>query len=904
MLKYKTALISSSILLLTLSFQIIPFYNVFLTSVYRRQSGRPSFYEGGLELIALFLFLCWSERFIKRKSLILLALLSGIFLYLRLHHVDLPVLASLIYLEVIISFGFFLQSFLNIEPNHQGEGYISAFIIGCTAWLSLATLISVFGFGTIGNLRILTIALAVICFYRSQNTLASVKVYKFYVTGSLFEKYNFLFLAIIILSLYAKTNVAFDSDSIWYGLRPEHVLFGNSSFFQNLGFTAVVFYYPKLAELFFAPLSGLGDFSFILGVNIFLFMMVLLTAYQFINKICHNSKYSLLGVSLIACTPALANISTTAKSDVFSIFFILSSAYFLYQYYNESKYQYLSLGIAAGILATGGKLTSLPYTALLFIGIIFVIILRYFFQKRHTLHPTPPKSIQIHEIIFVILSMIPVIATYVRTYNITGFPIRAFKLAFMENYWKYPFTPLMLDSPIKMDLKSRLTLLYEFLLNPIGLKHVIMLWTGNLTFFLFFSLCCLVLFNYINTKKIPVVLLGFFPMIVSGIYFAAFGMALRGGDGNYYLPPLILAFIVFYGVIFSYHHKLKLFLHYCLLLFIPLQVTMMFISHPSWHPGTDSFKFDLFQSVFDSIEWKETELKKEGLVEIEEYLVSNQSAQTGSRAISMGTPSKLELLSCRLESFETASISLWDPKTIGSSLIGKSPVELLRYIDWANIHYLIMPIWYDWNDTFKKTYDLLALNPDVKQIFSLSYKMLDLKEIHLKKFSFQTESETIKQYPDYRKIYHLEKMIDQAIHNGKKSERIPWKNSIAPVKLKIYGRPSSIVVIGNSKIEYTIDIPKGSSPVFFKSFVGFYPSAAFRKVSDGVNMKISVQSDGKEWVLANLDLLPPSPIQEVKLPLDRFAGKKIQLIVETYNLPGGSDAGDWIVLIEPAVFTL
>ena len=50
----------------------------------------------------------------------------------------------------------------------------------------------------------------------------------------------------------------------------------------------------------------------------------------------------------------------------------------------------------------------------------------------------------------------------------------------------------------------------------------------------------------------------------------------------------------------------------------------MFVSHPSWHVGTSKFEFDLSKSVFDTEEWRNDKLGKEGLLEIEKYLKLNE----------------------------------------------------------------------------------------------------------------------------------------------------------------------------------------------------------------------------------------------------------------------------------------
>ena len=162
---------------------------------------------------------------------------------------------------------------------------------------------------------------------------------------------------------------------MWYGLRPEHVLIGEHSFYDYLGYSAYVYYYPKLMELLFLPISNLGDYSFIITGNIFVYILLIVSLYRLLNNMFKNIdkninyKFNLITwiILVIVTIPAITGITDSSKPDILGVFLTVCAFMFFTEFLsNKKKTELAILALVSLLLATGTKLTYLLWGGLLF----------------------------------------------------------------------------------------------------------------------------------------------------------------------------------------------------------------------------------------------------------------------------------------------------------------------------------------------------------------------------------------------------------------------------------------------------------------------------------------------------------------------------------------------------------
>lgn len=718
--------LSLVLIVVSILFNITSIKNI-LIDVYKWHAVQPETIQGGIELIFffsviyLFLFKFKKRLYLQYVPLVLIAV------YLQLHQVLLPAASAIIYLEIIVSVGFFIIKISKFRYTvYSLKLYFVAFLIGFVCWSLMALILSGLGLGTINDLRLLTLFLAVLSLLK-RNTPMFVYIYK---QGLSFNRVNtagFTFVITLLMTQFAKTNRALDYDSIWYGLRPEEVLIGNHSFFDNLGLTMVVHYYPKLFELFALPLSGLGDFSFIMSVNIMLYALLLLVVFKFTKDITNNNSYSILATVALGSIPAISNMASTAKTDIFSSLFILAAAYSLWLWYKERSTFTFIISVSLALLACSGKITSLMYIPLLFLGYGMAYFInrkvdteRRFFEKMEY----TKKSV------LLLISSICVFGGIAfRTYKLTGYPF----YPIMKSLWermgfegKYPFTDNSQDF-ILSDQKDFLNHWYKILFDPAGYTHYIMVWPSNMyLFFWIFSIIFIVLFRKVLTRRSYVLLIAFLPINISAVYnIMSFP---QGGDGNYYIPVILFAGISFIALIDNIDIKLKKVIVFCLLLFIPVQSYIMLVSHFSWSWGTSKFSADLLKTNFETYNSKLQLFQNEGLLEIEKELKARGGNNNCIGLLQYdGQEQTLNQLSCKYEDIPHMS------SRYGNSNLFSSVDNFKKYLLWANVKFIIIPKTdTEGYDQVKSVINELENSDNTKRFDSEKFYMIEInqKDIH------------------------------------------------------------------------------------------------------------------------------------------------------------------------------
>lgn len=716
--------------LIAVVFQIVPAFNIGY-GVYKWHFEQPETTQGGLEILVILLLLCLSAVLFKRKNYIIIYSLISLF-YLRNHQVLEAFVLAIIYFEIIISIGRMVLVFRKETPS-EVESVIEKilyFIVGLTIWAFFAILFSLFGHGNFNDLRILTGVLFIVSLFMNLRYGYSkpmiLTISQSIMKLNRIEKIILSIITTIVLVELAKSNTAFDYDSIWYGLRPEKVLIGDNSFFDNLGLVDFVYYYPKLFELFCLPISNLGEFSFIYSVNILLFCFIILVIYRFSLLLGADKKQAMFTSLIISSLPVLANMSSTAKTDIFTTFLLVLGAFCLFSWIVNKQSKLIPYGLIALTLSLGGKLTSFVYIPFILLGLILVLLYKkysgenidYSFKKEIT-----KKSPTLY--LLLTTAILVAIGIFYRTYELTGFPIypafgRIWSFFGFESV--YPMENKGLGETYEIvGLVAFLKRWYLLFFDPKTFGHVIMLWVGNISGYLLIIIMISIIAKKISVNKQLESVLMLLPICLIGIFFGSFFP--NGGDANYYLPSLILGLILLVNIAFNITTLPKVMIYLALILFLPLQLSIMFVSHPSWSWGTSKFSIELTNQVNNTKLFKDNTFKFQGLYEIEQYLKDSNSLD---RCIGFGNEQLLNLLSCRFEDIPHLASS-----HLGNQKLVESEKAFNDYLDWSKVRYIIMPK--DKIEGFPYVQSVInnyEKDPKVVKVLSNKFYLLDLYNIN------------------------------------------------------------------------------------------------------------------------------------------------------------------------------
>ena len=705
----------------------IPFYNMLIKGVYSWHIRQPEFIEGGLEIV-IFIIISFFLTQYNRKNSSRTLLACGM-LYLSLNGVIIPFVVVYIYFEII--------SFIGSRILGKNKGIIKNFITGISVWLFFAILFSLINHGTINELRIITFLLLLVSLLKKTDqeykTLAST-LFCWINRISNDKKSIFIFTVLIffIFSLVAKTNTAIDYDSIWYGLRPEHVLVGENSFYDYLGYSAFVYYYPKLMELFYLPISGLGDYSFIITANIFILIFFMTSFYELVSVVFKKNKSYLFKISFVLVLfsiPAIANIATTAKPDIMGALFTFLSFSFFVQYINNRDLDNIYYSLISIVMLTGTKLTYLLWGGVLFVAIcIFVTIVIKPGKNEFKSILSLKNNKQNIEILF--FTIIGVLGVHYRTLKLTGYPlypilIDAFnKIGFKS---KYPFKSSSVRIDLEFpDINGIIYRVYQFTFDPNNLGKVIMLWTSSILFYLI-MLCMfkrLLIKSNTNSNesskdKVTYYFRKFFKWILLfyiliSIYYAS---SLESPDGNYFIIPIVFSvFILFYYILeCDFEYKLeKDIIKLSFAAFILLHLVLSFVSHSSWSYGTKAFSSEIVINNYETSERNKQILEYNGIYNISNHLeeqFSNRRVISSAFELTM-----IDRIDAPIEAFNEIGNDY-----LSNGIITETYEKFCEYIGNANIKgFLVLS---DDNSIFKDyVYEYIAKA-------GYSYKIEDKKGI-------------------------------------------------------------------------------------------------------------------------------------------------------------------------------
>lgn len=585
-------------------------------------AGLPQFWQGGLEALALIAALSTLQFWRRRGWRIAVSLLLAE-LYLRRHAVDAAAFLDLFYLELIIALGAGVTRLCGGSKPDNIMGYLGCFVLGFCAWSVCAWGVSALGFGTLQDLRTLTLLLLIPALVARSRPLSLFVARR---TGEMTtpSRVAVAMLAAWLLILFAHSAIAFGYDSQWYGLRGDRVLVGEGSIFAMQGLVAPVYYFPKIYELFLIPVSGLGSSSVIAGVSIATLALIALAAYEILGRLgVRDALVRITGVGLVISLPAMANSSLEAKPDLLAALFVLLAWIHAANFVRTRAAVPLLWSLALLILAPQAKLTAIPFAA----ALVLITAITALGRRRTGTTEVVATDRRLAIVVLALALIVTLFAT-ARTWLLTGVPTIGpdplFKL-WLALGFKLRFPVGTLEWSYPTDWVGIPQLAVDLLFRPQRLEHIVISWTGNVWLWLgivAIAARCLSSHEQREHFDRSTFLLGGGLAAATFVLMFCWGFAQRGGDGNYFLAGLIPAIVLGAAAAWRWLPRerapRRAFL-YAAFAFILFQSSYSFLS-TAWHPGTRAFDIDLTRSVYRFRDDSKQEFDEAGIARIAGYL--------------------------------------------------------------------------------------------------------------------------------------------------------------------------------------------------------------------------------------------------------------------------------------------
>ena len=302
--------------------------------------GKRALVETGLFFLWMLFFCCGTMKGQFR----VLGVLLGFGAVLWLHQCFLPFAVSGLWLLGILLFGSLCLWGISRLGGHYGGGkgrkeppvshmsvqkLAAAFLAGAGAWICLICVLSAFGIGGLGRVRLLAAALFVFSlsvhlvlfrkflpeiFGRGRHFRKGIDGGRKNASGIPLGALLALLFTMAMIQI-ARVNLWPDYDSLHYGLRSPYILDNGRGIYENLGIINLVYTYPKGFEILSLPLAGTNTFGYMLCFNLWLTFLVLALTFGLAWKLSGDLGTGLLAAVFVSMVPGVMNMAITAKSD-------------------------------------------------------------------------------------------------------------------------------------------------------------------------------------------------------------------------------------------------------------------------------------------------------------------------------------------------------------------------------------------------------------------------------------------------------------------------------------------------------------------------------------------------------------------------------------------------------------
>lgn len=409
-----------------------------------------------IEHFLLFIGFYLIFRVVKSKSIIVftVSFISGTYLYL--HQAATALIIVFIYVKALIWLGDILLLFIRKKYKEESNitRMLNSFVIGSLFYIISVCIMSALHIASIEVLRVYTLLLVAltIVLYLWLRIFKVIEVK----SDSIFEYEEFvklkdknyfcvgtaIMLSALLLQL-GRINIALDYDSLRYGLRSLSVLIGNTGIYDKLGTVNDVYVYPKGLEILTLALNNKITFGFVLSFNYICAILMLICVYEIISVCTESINKAWLGVVLVSVTPAVMNMSISAKTDMITLLMQLVSVLNICLYIKNRRNLYIIFALTALLASIIYKPTSFLFSFGIGAANLIYLFFEHILNKNNPERVKDKKSFDVRFIYLLAFPLLAIVFVYARTYMLTGHIITSvyssvwYKLGIET---KYPYT--------------------------------------------------------------------------------------------------------------------------------------------------------------------------------------------------------------------------------------------------------------------------------------------------------------------------------------------------------------------------------------------------------------------------------------------------------------------------------
>ena len=394
-------------------------------------------------------------RLVKRKGIIIftVSFISGTYLYL--HQAATALIIVFIYVKALIWLGDILLLFIRKKYKEESNitRMLNSFVIGSLFYIISVCIMSALHIASIEVLRVYTLLLAAITIvlYLWLRIFKVIEIKPDSIFEEEFVKLrgkNYfcvgtaIMLSALLLQL-GRINIALDYDSLRYGLRSLSVLIGNTGIYDKLGTVNDVYVYPKGLEILTLALNNEITFGFVLSFNYICAILMLICVYEIITVCTESINKAWFGVVLVSVTPAVMNMSISAKTDMITLLMQLVSVLNICLYIKNKKNFYIIFALTALLASLIYKPTSLLFSFGIGVANLIYLFFEHILNKNNPERVKDKKSFNVSFIYLLAFPLLATVFVYARTYMLTGHIITSvyssvwYKLGIQT---KYPYT--------------------------------------------------------------------------------------------------------------------------------------------------------------------------------------------------------------------------------------------------------------------------------------------------------------------------------------------------------------------------------------------------------------------------------------------------------------------------------
>jgi hypothetical protein len=668
----------------------IALWNMVDAGPFRWHILQPRFRQGLIEILVLATISTAATRYWRKHGLWLA--LGAIAFYARRQNIDYSLALVVVYSAGIIATGEIARRTLGLHRPETGASLsriVEAFVLGVTFFALAQWLVALTGIGFLGTIVTgWALALGALAGYMAiaYTNHEPSRLHQSITQGlATFRADSFIafvsyFLILLGLSAIAKTNYAIDSDSLWYGLRPDRVLFHGGGLFSPSNLSPQVYYYPKLYEVLVTPLSRSGDISSIAAFGVACWAGFLLSSAALASLITSDRRLIIAFALMAGSTPAMIGIAPTAKGDLLAAALTVAGLVKLVEFNRTGNLRFAVLSAASLIIAPLVRMAVLPYVAI--VSCCLLASYGIALWTRSVAADSPPHR-QRRLWLVVIAATVVFLLVSLRTYKLTGLPF--ITPGSLQHLFEgmgfnihFPATGSVDWSAVPIPPLGGVV--FDFLFAPAALPHVVLGWTGNVWALLaVVGIAGLAVKGWRPKLTRNDYLFGALLIATGGLFFiilASQNLGIRGGDGNYFIVPITALLAI--GLLLC--RRLPVAAIKGLSLGSGLVSAAIFMmANGLWWTGTNEFDFNLARDPLDGEQFQNQKFSNGGMLEVFEA-----TKECGADIAAVGALARPNayLLPYRYEALTEIA---WAPAFV------ESPRALANYLRDTGVDLLLLP---------------------------------------------------------------------------------------------------------------------------------------------------------------------------------------------------------------------